>query len=92
MITIYKEVEHGKAVHGWLRSWFHFSFADYQNRKRMHFGALRVLNDDLIAPGQGFGTHPHKDMEIVSYVVSGELTTRTLWGISTLSVGGRCSI
>ncbi len=64
------------ANHGWLISRFHFSFAEYYNSKNIHFGVLRVLNDDLVQPGTGFGTHLHEDMEIVSYCVEGELTHR----------------
>lgn len=64
----------GKANHDWLKSVFHFSFADYYNPDNMNFGVLRVLNDDLISPDTGFDPHPHKDMEIISYVVKGELT------------------
>ncbi len=64
----------GSSDHGWLRSKFHFSFADYYNPNNINFGVLRVINDDLIEPGTGFETHPHKDMEIISYVVNGELT------------------
>jgi quercetin 2,3-dioxygenase len=59
---------------GWLFSRFHFSFAEYHDRDKMHFGALRVLNDDLVAPGHGFDLHPHSDFEILSYVVDGRLT------------------
>lgn len=59
---------------GWLDSHFHFSFAEYFNRENMNFGVMRVLNDDLIGAGEGFDLHPHRDMEIVSYVVDGELT------------------
>jgi hypothetical protein len=59
---------------GRLRSRFHFSFAGYYHPDSISFGVLRVLNDDLVEPGAGFGTHPHRDMEIVSYVVGGRLT------------------
>lgn len=52
--------------HGWLKTYHTFSFADYYNPRRIHFGALRVLNDDTVAPGEGFGMHPHKNMEVVS--------------------------
>lgn len=62
------------AEHGWLTSHFHFSFAEYRNMDNVRFGSLRVMNDDLIQPHSGFGTHPHRDMEIVTYVLSGELT------------------
>ncbi len=64
----------GRSQLGWLDSHFHFSFAEYYNPKNMHFGVLRVLNDDLIAPHTGFDTHPHKDMEIISYVIDGQLS------------------
>jgi quercetin 2,3-dioxygenase len=64
----------GSSNLGWLKSKFHFSFADYYNPNNMNFGVLRVLNDDLIQPNTGFDTHPHKDMEILSYVVDGELS------------------
>ena len=64
----------GSSNHGWLKSKFHFSFADYYNPKNINFGVLRVINDDLVKPGTGFETHPHRDIEIISYVVNGELT------------------
>lgn len=64
----------GKSDLGWLQSIFHFSFADYQNPNNINFGVLRVLNDDIILPGEGFDLHPHKDMEIISYVVDGSLS------------------
>lgn len=71
--VIHRAVTRGYADRGWLKSWHTFSFADYYNPQRMHFGALRVLNDDTVAPGEGFGTHPHADMEIVSVPLSGAL-------------------
>lgn len=74
MIKIYRADNLGKSDLGWLQSKFHFSFADYYSPKRIHFGNLRVINDDLIAPNSGFAMHPHENMEIISYVVSGELT------------------
>ncbi|SHI93908.1 hypothetical protein SAMN02745163_01062 [Clostridium cavendishii DSM 21758] len=64
----------GSSNLGWLKSKFHFSFADYYNPHNINFGVLRVINDDLIQANTGFDTHPHKDMEIISYVVKGELT------------------
>jgi len=62
------------AQHGWLSSRFHFSFAEYRTPDNMQYGPLRAMNDDVIAPATGFGTHPHRDMEIITYVISGALT------------------
>lgn len=64
----------GKSDLGWLHSHFHFSFAEYYNPQNISFGALRVINDDLVAPHTGFGPHPHENMEIVSYILEGELS------------------
>lgn len=67
---------------GWLQSRFHFSFAEYRNHNNVNFGVLRVLNDDIIHTESGFDTHPHRDMEIISYVIDGELTHKDSMGNS----------
>jgi quercetin 2,3-dioxygenase len=80
MITLRKSDERGYANHGWLESRFSFSFAEYQDDKHTHFGPLRVINDDYIEPGKGFGTHGHRDMEIVTYVLEGAIAHKDSLG------------
>lgn len=88
MINKIENKNMGKSNLGWLESSFHFSFAEYFNPLNINFGSLRVINDDLIKPQTGFPTHPHRDMEIITYVVNGELTHEDSMGNSnTLSRG-----
>ena len=82
--TIHKADTRGDANHGWLHSKHSFSFANYHNPERMNFGVLRVLNDDTVSENRGFGTHPHRDMEIVSIPLEGDLKHMDNMGNSTL--------
>ena len=85
---LHKATTRGHANHGWLESYHSFSFANYFNPERMQFGALRVLNDDTVAAGMGFGTHPHKNMEIISIPLEGDLEHKDSMGNTAVICSG----
>ena len=88
MITLRPAGERGHANHGWLDSWHSFSFAGYNDPRHVHWGPLRVINEDRVAAGQGFGAHSHRDMEIISYVLDGSLAHKDSMGNAASIVPG----
>jgi len=88
MISLRPASERGHARHGWLESWHSFSFADYRDPRHVHWGPLRVINEDRVQAGQGFGTHSHSDMEIISYVLEGSLAHKDSMGNAARIVPG----
>ena len=93
MKTVYHKADsRGHANHGWLNSYHTFSFAGYQNAERMNFGVLRVLNDDTVSQGMGFGTHPHKNMEIISIPLEGDLEHKDSMGTTAVIRKGEIQV
>ena len=84
MIVVRKSAERGYFDYGWLKTYHTFSFADYFDREHMSFGSLRVINEDFVQAGKGFGTHPHRDMEIITYILEGQLAHKDSMGTGSI--------
>lgn len=91
-LELYKAESRGKADYGWLKAKYSFSFSNYYNPSRIHFGMLRVLNDDIVAPLNGFDTHPHDNMEIITIPLQGEITHRDSMGFGETLTKGQIQV
>ncbi|WP_426417028.1 pirin family protein [Aestuariirhabdus sp. LZHN29] len=92
MISVRKSSERGRGDYGWLQTRYSFSFADYYDPQQMGVSALRVINDDMVAPGMGFDTHPHRDMEIITYMLQGLIEHRDTMGFHTTLKAGEVQV